>query len=349
MRFSKYRSIQNSSKKYSLSEILQRNQQDIECVVQEKIHGANFSFWCDAKRVYPANRNRVLKAKDNFFSYQQVFEKYQDAARDLFEEVLELIPGARRLAIVGELIGGSYPHSDVEPVQDLKPVQKGVYYCPHLEFIAFDIMVIDGGGDSRYLTVDQANKLFEAHDFLYAKTLYRGPLARCIFYPNAFLSTIPERFGLPELVDNICEGVIIRSVETIFLDTRSHLILKSKNERWQEKSEKTLKELKKKLKKSKKKQQLSDTAQQLAQALVPLVCENRLRNVLSKWGDISPEALDALAKSLGEDAFAEFIEEHKEAFQQLPGRERHKIELLLQDESQRIVKQNAFAILDSDF
>ena len=37
--------------------------------------------------------------------------------------------------------GGWYPHPDVPPVLNARKVQKGVWYCPDVRFIAFDVCV----------------------------------------------------------------------------------------------------------------------------------------------------------------------------------------------------------------
>lgn len=43
-----------------------------------------------------------------------------------------------RFAIYGEYFGGNYPGVESK---DFKAVQKGIYYIPHHEFMAFDIKV----------------------------------------------------------------------------------------------------------------------------------------------------------------------------------------------------------------
>ena len=43
-----------------------------------------------------------------------------------------------KFAIYGEYFGGNYPNSDGK----YKHVQKGVYYIPHHQFMAFDIKIM---------------------------------------------------------------------------------------------------------------------------------------------------------------------------------------------------------------
>ena len=48
------------------------------------------------------------------------------------------------LYIFGELFGGGYPHPDFPFVPE-ELVQTGIYYCPGLEFYAFDIATVSSG------------------------------------------------------------------------------------------------------------------------------------------------------------------------------------------------------------
>ena len=70
--------------------------------------------------------------------------------------------------------------------------------------------------------------------FIYAKTLFKGSLSDCLAYPNAFKTTIPGEYNLPELDGNTCEGVVIRPAQPHFLRNGSRVIIKNKNEKWAE-------------------------------------------------------------------------------------------------------------------
>jgi hypothetical protein len=86
------------------------------------------------------------------------------------------------------------------------------------------------------LNTNTVNKLFEEVGYIYAKTLFRGYLKECLKYPNKFQSQIPNWFGLTQFDDNICEGVVIRPVELCFFGNNARVMIKNKNEKWEEKS-----------------------------------------------------------------------------------------------------------------
>ena len=85
---------------------------------------------------------RVIKSEEDFFGHRKVFERYRPSIMNLWKEMnrVRKIRGINNQIIVyGELFGGRYPHSDVELPAGIKPVQRGIYYCPDIEWKAFDI------------------------------------------------------------------------------------------------------------------------------------------------------------------------------------------------------------------
>jgi hypothetical protein len=70
--------------------------------------------------------------------------------------------------------GGIYPHEDVKDT-GYQPVQKGVYYCPWIDFYAFDILVHGATQNEPYwMNYNHAMKCFEAAKMFYAKPLREG-------------------------------------------------------------------------------------------------------------------------------------------------------------------------------
>ena len=105
-------------------------------------------------------------------------------------------------------------------------IQKGVFYTPNHDFYAFDILIHNELED-KYLAVDEVNSLFEKVGFFYAKTLFKGTLNECLNYPNDFQSKISGWLGLPQIEDNICEGVVIRPTVPMFFRNGKRVIIKS--------------------------------------------------------------------------------------------------------------------------
>jgi Rnl2 family RNA ligase len=203
-------------------------------VVQEKVHGANCCFITDGKEVYFAKRTGLMESGEKFYNYEELLIRYKERVILLYSLIKEKYPDTGSILVYGEMFGGKYPHPDVRNDSQVMCIQKGVLYCPNHEFYGFDIY-IRGADNNRYLPVHESNELFEESGFLYAKTLFEGTIDECLSYPNAFQSRIAEWLRLPQVEDNICEGVVIRPVEPVFFRNGSRLLLKNKNSRFAEK------------------------------------------------------------------------------------------------------------------
>lgn len=188
--------------------------------MQEKVHGANTSFLCDGEDVKFAKRTSVLSEDDKFYDFQSMLEAYKTRVLSLFRRICDTHPSVSAISVFGEMFGGRYAHDGVSAVKGITLIQKGVNYTPVHEFYGFDIYVFEGE-TGYYLAVDEVNSLFEAEGFFYARTLMRGSLAECLKYPNAFQSKISQWLGLPDIDDNICEGVVIRPVTPQYLKNGS--------------------------------------------------------------------------------------------------------------------------------
>ena len=96
----------------------------------------------------------------------------QEKVISLFNHLKQDCPDMQSVSVFGELFGGSYPHPDVQRVGRLTMIQKGVYYAPDHEFYGFDIYVFTNDG-GYYLSVEQAEGLFESEGSFYAKSLFK--------------------------------------------------------------------------------------------------------------------------------------------------------------------------------
>ncbi len=232
--FKKYSSIENSYNREFMERIMAEMPKELEFVVQEKVHGANVSFLCDGKDVKFAKRTSIVADDEQFYNYPELLGRNKVRVLMLFNVLKYRYNGLKAISVFGEMFGGAYPHNDVKANRNISLIQKGVYYAPEHEFYGFDIYVFKEDGDM-YLSVDDVNALFEEEGFLYAKTLFRGSLSECLDYPNAFQSKIAEWLGLPAIEENICEGVVIRPVNPMYLKNGDRVLIKNKNERFAEK------------------------------------------------------------------------------------------------------------------
>jgi Rnl2 family RNA ligase len=220
--FQNYEKIAESSDEWRLDEAAYRHLEKVSWVVTEKIHGANFCFVLDGQTIRCASRKHLLERDEDFFHYQVVLARLQETLWRMFRLVQSSYPQMSRASVYGELFGGSYPHPDVPPDPAVEPVQTGVWYCPSLEFCAFDL-AIEGeaaGLPRTYVDYDQAISFFQTAGLFYAAPLLIGSYQEALAYPLGFRSTIPGLLGLPPLQEeNRAEGVVIKPLKTIMLPT----------------------------------------------------------------------------------------------------------------------------------
>jgi len=312
--FNKYNSIENSYQEKFLDKVRNNGYADYEFVVQEKVHGANLSYWTtDGKQFHAAKRTGNVLKDEKFNNYEIILEEIRPQLEALYEVLKKDYPGLEQVTFFGEVMGGNYPHPDVAVVKNAVKVQKGVFYCPENKFYAFDILL--NGSD--YLNADVANGYFERYGLLHAKTLFKGSLEECLQYPNDFESTLPREFGLPAIKDNIAEGVIIRPVQSTYFSSGSRLILKNKNEKWSEKA-RTFKVIKKKA-------PLPEKLAVLIEAISGYVTENRLDNVLSKIGEVSLSDFGKVMGLYSKDVIEDFLKDYEEPFNALEKADRKVI------------------------
>ena len=274
LEFKKYSSIENSFSREFMEHVVAEMPQDLEYVVQEKVHGANTSFLCDGETVRFAKRTSMLEDGEQFYDY-------------------------------GEMFGGLYPHDGVKARQKVGLIQRGVCYTPDHEFYGFDIYLFTEEG-GRFLPVDEVNELFETYSFFYAKTLFRGTLTECLKQPNAFQSKIAEWLGLPAIEDNICEGIVIRPVTPMYLRNGSRVLIKSKNERFAER-----KSAKRRTKLFVEPVPYSEELKALIVEGETYVTENRLANVVSHIGEVHfPKDFGKVMGLFSKDVLEDFLKEH---------------------------------------
>lgn len=317
MIFKTYNSIENAYQARVIDQIRLQGFGDEVFIVQEKVHGANFSFFTDGKEIKIAKRTAFIEKGEKFYNAHQILERYRKNVISAFEKVKTMYPDVETVVIYGELFGGGYRHKEVEPVKDAVTVQKGIEYAPYNEFYAFDIKL----NGVTYLDTDLVNLIFEETGFFYAKILFQGTLDEALKFPNAFDSKIPAWLGLPELENNSCEGTIIKTLKTKYFGNGSRVILKNKNEKWIEKS----RVIRKQDKTVKKTVNFSEKAQDIWDEIQKYVTVNRLNNVISKTGEFEPKMMGKVIGLLAQDILEDFEKDFPEVFTTIEKEEQKRI------------------------
>jgi len=279
MKFEKYEHIHNLDHKKTLDKFFYSGYllDSVKWCVTEKVHGAHFDVaWNGLSEVEFWTRKRKVLAKENFRNYDRMRDYLANCIRNLYK-IIERDTGIKGFNIIvcGEIFGANYPHKDVEHL-NLKRIQKGVYYCPDVNFYAYDIK-INGDFINYYTTVALLNEV----GFFSAEILKSGTFRECMKYPNKFQTKLPMWMSLPPIEDNTCEGIVLKPIIPLRCYDGTRVIFKSKNERFIEK--------KKAPKEPREQIILTEKAQGMYDAISSYVTPQRLDNVLSK---INPETLD---------------------------------------------------------
>lgn len=333
MEFKKYNSIENTYQKAIIDKIFIQGFDKETYIVQEKVHGSNFSFYTDGKIVKIAKRTDFITEDEVFNNAHQVADKYREKVINLFNLMQATIENVSNIIIYGELFGGNYAHKAVKKIEGAARIQKGIDYCPDNDFYAFDIKI----NSTYYLSVKEANDWFEKTGFFYAKTLFEGSLADALKYPNDFDSLIPYWLGLPALEKNTIEGTIIRPNEVKYFGNGSRVILKNKNEKWTEKSAKKEREPQKAI-------TFSEEAQEVWSEIQTYINENRLDNVLSKIGAFEPKLMGKITGLFAQDVIADFLKDNQKGFNLLEKDEQKSINKLINNQIIQLIKEKYYLV-----
>jgi Rnl2 family RNA ligase len=333
----KYSSIENTFRQEFIDMIREDGLDAGEWVVTEKIHGGQFSIYYDGNEIKASTRSSFLTDGMDFFNWPKVLADNQDKVKKLYDILKSKKKDISVVIVYGELFGGSYPHPGVNKVKGAKRLQKGVHYHPDNLFYAFDIRV-----DGRFLTVDECSELFEQAGLFYARPIFRGTFDECLNHSNKFISKISGWLGLPPIEDNVAEGIVFKPVEPKFLGIGERAILKSKNEKFEER-----KAIKKRPAGSVREVTLSEAGERLLDELESLVTENRLQNVMSKKGEmpypVPKDYFGEMMKDFSLDIWEEFNKDFEQDYINLDKQEQKKISKKLNQEAARLVKKVLFS------
>ncbi|KFF27364.1 RNA ligase family protein [Chryseobacterium vrystaatense] len=317
MIFKTYNSIENAYQARVIDQIRLQGFGDEVFIVQEKVHGANFSFFTDGKEIKIGKRTAFIEKDEKFYNAHHILERYRKNVIALFEKVKTIHPELQTVVIYGELFGGGYKHKEVTAVNDAVKVQSGIQYAPHNEFYGFDIKL----NGTTYLDTDTGNQIFEETGFFYAKILFQGSLEEALKFPNVFDSKIPGWLGLPEIENNMCEGTIVKTLKTRYFGNGARVILKNKNEKWVEKS----KMVKKEHKQVQKPADFSENAQNIWEEIQRYATVNRLHNVVSKVGEFEPKMIGRIIGLFAQDILEDFGKDFPDAFSTVEKDEQKRI------------------------
>lgn len=255
-------------------------------IATEKIHGANFSCWCNDMGNFQWNkRNEPLDMTetDKFFRSDIIIAKYQDTILKL-PEMLD----KPWIQIYGEIHGGKFNDS-YDP--KCKPVQLEVEYTSDIEYIVFDILTPNG-----FIPYERVLEICEELNMFCVPISKRGSLEELKTLNPVFESKIHELYGLPAPNGpNEAEGYMFRPTSE---PHTKHIIIKHKNPKFLERSLK--------IPKSEKHPKVRENLYQEYEHYININRVNTLRSKVGP-GEINQRFIGLLVK----DAMLDIIEDDK--------------------------------------
>ena len=274
MEFHKFSSLENTYRQNLINKVQYEGKDVGEWIVTEKIHGANFSFWCDGTEVKVASRSQFVDG--TFYNCQAVINRYQEQTMQLW---LNESMGDDRVIVVvfGELFGGN--------------IQKEVQYGEK-DFRAFDV-VVDGVPLNKALAQEVCTKV----GLPFTPVLFTGSFKECLGVNNTFQSILtPEGFE----GENISEGLVIEPVEPAWFANGSRVYFKNKTESFSEKNRRP---------KEKQVFELSKQESDLLNELLIYSTEQRVSNVISKIGQVTNKDFGRILGLTVQDILEDFTKD----------------------------------------
>jgi Rnl2 family RNA ligase len=322
-KFREFHSINNVHNVKFMNTVMSNKCIDEEWVVTEKVHGANFSIYTNGNIIKAARRSAFITNDElsKFFNADKLIERYRDDVLNLYKQVNRELGGDNILVLRGELFGGIYFNMPTK----FKRVQKGVNYCPHIEFIIFDLSWANA-----YLSWDYIELKLQQFSIPYCKPLFRGSFKEAIEWSasNKYADTIiPKMFGLNNNAPNLREGHVLRPVVPSYTIHNEFIILKDKNSEFEEKNN-----AKSTIVESKISPETANVINEICKGLVPARLDNIFSKLLPEDRElfITKKNIKKIAGLLAKDVMLDYNKENK---YKCPNKESQEFKKIIMNEA----------------
>lgn len=270
--FTRFNSLENSYQQKLVDKVVYEGRDGGLWVATEKLHGANFSFWCDGSEVKVASRTQFVDG--TFFNCQAVINKHSASILEYHQK--NFVPGAV-LVVYGELYGAN--------------IQKEVQYGER-RFSGFEVVI-----NRTPLRKDEAFGMLAGMGICSAPVKFVGSFADCMAFNHTFRSEeTPVDFPADE--ENYAEGLVIEPMIPQWFNNGSRIYFKNKTPAFTEKKHKTPKV-------PQTSSPFTPEVQDAYDTLMSYATEARVRNVLSKIGTITnkdfPRVVGLFVQDMMED------------------------------------------------
>lgn len=308
--FKKYNSIENSFREEFITKIKMKYPEECKngiWAITEKVHGTNVQFGYDGTEYTFGKRTGYFEDGEKFYNLEKHAEHLRGAVKAVYETTVALKPDCKGVICFGELFGGSYPHKDVEKDKTAQRIQKGVFYCPHNDVFFFDVYVLteDAG---YYLNVkDFESVMYTVQNKGYMELLYQKSkliegLNKALEYPNDEPSEMYKIWGLPQLEDNIREGVVIKPYDKDLWLGQSRVIIKNKSEKFSEKVHAKI---------DKQPIEIPEEVVKCREEILQYINENRVNNVISHIGEVTEADIGKVIGLTSKDVLEDYLKDYK--------------------------------------
>ncbi len=292
--FRKYSSIENSYQEKYINFVAELNIK--KWAISEKIHGSNscIGYDKDSDTIDIAKRSGWISKDESFYNLDKIVSNMPQL-KYKFKEVCDKY-SCSTIEVYGEVFGGSYLHPDISPVKDAKKVQKGVFYTPDNNFLAFDIRI-----DGKFIDSIQFEEMCSELEIPYIPiSTFTGNVYEAVDFCNKIKDTPSEiysLYGLPEIENNIREGVVLKPIENKYLGNGERVIIKCKTDKFLEVSKQHKPVIQK---------ELPEELQNALNKLSEYSTEARLNNVISHLGEVTIKDFGQVIGEFLQDIYTDF-------------------------------------------
>ncbi len=327
--FYKYPSIENTYNEKFLGLVKDNGFSGQSFCISEKVHGSNLQvgYSLTEDKFIFGSRSNILKEDESFYNYLECMAPLKSKVKELAVWMKNrFLIGKQELldvTVYGEIFGGSYPHPMVPRDSHAVRVNKGVFYSPKNQWLAFDIAYsLKGLPEHKFLCGLEFVNLCRKFGIPFIPVLKVVPdLESALRFEPVFKSGIYRFFELPELADNMAEGVVIRGWYRDLWAGGHRVILKNKCEKFREK-------------KSEKKIVINEEYPLHVEAAIreaaAYVNEARVQNAVSKVGGQALENIGKVIAMVNADILEEY-EKMGGIINTLGKQERHIVKKALND------------------
>ena len=271
MEFVKFSSLDNTYRQNLIDKIQYEGKDGGTWIATEKLHGANFSFWCDGTEVKVASRTQFVDG--TFFNCQAVINEYSPKVLELFHNIPN---NPKVITIYGELFGGN--------------IQKEVEYGEK-DFRAFDLVV-----DGEVVDKVKAQVVLETvANIPFAPVVHIGTFTNCLALSNTFKSALTP---VSYLEENTSEGLVIEPVIPTWFNNGSRVYFKNKTESFSERQAKPKQVF-----------ELSEEESNLLNEMLEFNTPQRVSNVISKIGVVTNKDFGKILGLTTQDILEDFTKE----------------------------------------